>query len=331
MTLEVMQWAEATAAIQEAESILLVTHVSPDGDAIGSMLGLLHALRGMGKKVEAAVDDGVPDFLEFLSGSKEISKRVNGKWDVMVSLDASDEPRTGDAGAFGRSHSKLVINLDHHATNTAFGHVHLVDPAAVSAAEIVFRWLKWMGVPVSLDSATALLTGMMTDTMGLRTSNVVPGTVGIVQELMLLGPSLSDIMYRALVSKPYAAVHLWALALPSVQLHDGLVSAVVRADAMKKVGYYDATDGGLVSLLAAVEEAKVAFVIKERTDGRVELSFRSKPGYDVASVAFALGGGGHKQAAGTTVNGKIEAVQERVLPMLRQVIETGKYEVSNGA
>jgi bifunctional oligoribonuclease and PAP phosphatase NrnA len=164
--------------------------------------------------------------------------------------------------------------------------------------------------------------------MGLRTSNVVPATLRIVEELMTLGPSLSDITYRTMVSKPYAAIHLWALSLPTVKLQDRLVSAVVRADDMKKVGYYDATDGGLVSLLAVVEEAVVAVVFKERTDGRVEISLRSNVGYDVSSVAFALGGGGHKQAAGATVNGKVEAVQERVVPMLRQVIEHGIY---NGA
>jgi bifunctional oligoribonuclease and PAP phosphatase NrnA len=328
MTLEVVQWAAATTAIRAAESILLVTHISPDGDAIGSMLGLYHALCEMGKKVEVAVDDGVPDFLEFIPGWKEVSRRINGQWDVMVSLDASDEARTGDAGAFGRSHSATVINLDHHATNTAFGHIHLVDPLAVSAAEMVYRWLKWMEHPVSLESATALLTGMVTDTMGLRTSNVVPATLRIVEELMTLGPSLSDITYRTMVSKPYAAIHLWALSLPTVKLQDRLISAIVRADDMKKVGYYDATDGGLVSLLAVVEEAVVAVVFKERNDGRVEISLRSNVGYDVASVAFALGGGGHKQAAGATVNGKVEAVQERVVPMLRQVIEQGIY---NGA
>jgi phosphoesterase RecJ-like protein len=326
MTFEVMQWAEATDAIRQAESILLVTHVSPDGDAIGSTLGLFHALKAMGKKVEAAVDDGVPDFLEFLPGAKEIAKRVNGKWDVMVSLDASDEPRTGDTGVFGRSHSQVVINLDHHPTNSGFGHIHLVDPVAVSAAEIVYHWLKFMEQPIALDAATALLTGMMTDTMGLRTSNVVPGTLAIVQDLMSMGPSLADIMYRALVSKPYSTVHLWSMALPSVQLQDRLVSGSVRADDMKKAGYYDATDGGLVSLLATVEEALVAVVFKERTDGKVEVSMRSKVGYDVASVAAALGGGGHTQAAGAKVNGKLDAVRERVVPMLRQVIERGVYD-----
>jgi len=117
-------------------------------------------------------------------------------------------------------------------------------------------------------------------------------------------------------------------ARSTLKLQDRLVSATVRADDMKKVGYYDATDGGLVSLLAVVEEAVVAVVFKERNDGRVEISLRSNVGYDVSSVAFALGGGGHKQAAGATVNGKVEAVQERVVPMLRQVIEQGIY---NGA
>src|SRR5512145_989397 len=121
------QWLAAAAAVEAASSILVVTHVSPDGDAIGSLLGLTLALRERGKKVTASVDDGVPDFLKHLPEAETVQGKLkHGRWDLMISVDASDEERTGVSGAFGRARSQQVINLDHHPTNTAFGDIFLV-------------------------------------------------------------------------------------------------------------------------------------------------------------------------------------------------------------
>jgi phosphoesterase RecJ-like protein len=145
MTLPQPQWKQATEAIHTAKTVLVVGHFSPDGDAIGSTLGLATALRAMGKRVDAANDDGMPDYLDFIVGADTMKDDISGgKWDVMVSVDSSDEERTGKAGTIGRENSKTVINLDHHATNTLFGDVYLVDPSAVSATEIVFDWLVHM-------------------------------------------------------------------------------------------------------------------------------------------------------------------------------------------
>src|SRR5262249_10161434 len=120
MTMTILNWTEATEAVDSAKSIVLVTHLNPDGDAIGSLLGLANALRERGSAVMTlAVDKGVPTYLRFLPGSDDVLPALHeGEWELMISLDASDEGRTGECGVYGRAHSQRVINIDHHPTNT---------------------------------------------------------------------------------------------------------------------------------------------------------------------------------------------------------------------
>lgn len=319
-----IQWLEATEAVKQAASLLVVTHVSPDGDAIGSLMGLTLALREMGKKVDAVVDGGVPDFARFVPGSNTVQGKLKrGKWDVMISTDASDEERTGLVGIYGRKHSAKVINLDHHPTNTFFGDIFLVLAEAVSATEIVYLWLKNMGHPLSPQVATALLTGLVTDTIGFRTNNVRATTLGVAQQLMEAGASLYDITQRTMVSKPFREIQLLSYVYPSVKLQGNIVSGVVTQDDLKRAGQVEATDAGLVSQLIAANEAVIAVVFKELDDGRVELSLRSKPGFDVGTVAFALGGGGHRQASGATIAGPLDAAIARVMPLLETASALG--------
>ncbi len=319
-----MNWTEAAAAVNQAGSILVVTHVKPDGDAIGSMLGLAIALREMGKKVDAAVDGGVPDYLQFIPQQETVLGELNqGQWDLMISVDASDEPRSGDAGGYGREHSTVVINLDHHATNTMFGNIHLVIPEAVAASEIVYDFLVKMGKPISKSVATALLTGMVTDTMGFRTNHVVPRTLEVVHQLMLAGGPLVDVINRTLVSKPLSDIMLWKEVFPSVEYKDGIISAVITPENLQTVELRDMTDAGLVSTLVTADEVMIAVVFKVQPDSKVELSLRSKIGYDVGEVAFKLGGGGHKAAAGATVDGTLDEVKAKVMPMLAAVVKQG--------
>lgn len=313
-------WAAATQAVDQAAAILIVTHVSPDGDAIGSLLGLGNALRERGRSVTCAVDGGVTGYLDFLPGTKAVLDKLTfGHWDLMISVDSSDEERTGAVGAFGRSRSQQVINLDHHATNTLFGDIHLVMPETVSATEVIFHWLRHMQQPFSQDIAVPLLTGLLTDTLGFRTNNVTAETLRLATTLMEAGANLNDITMRTLDSKPFRMLELWKHALTSVMLDQAVIAANVTQADLSAVHVDDVTDGGLVSLLNQVNEARVAVVFKELPDGKVEISLRSKPGYDVSQVAFAVGGGGHKQASGATIDGPLDAARARILPMLQAV------------
>ncbi len=321
----ILNWTEATGAVDSAKSILLVTHISPDGDAIGSLLGLGNALRERGCAVTTlVVDKGVPPYLRFLPGADGVLPALtSGEWELMISLDASDEERTGDAGVYGRAHSKTVINIDHHPTNTLFGGIYLFLPDAVSTSQIVQQWLEFINQPLTRDSALPLLTGLVTDTQGFRTSNVRPETLGYAQKLMQAGASLTEVTQRTLASTPYQNIQLWKYVLPSVELKDGVISAMVTQEDAHRAGLADVTDAGLVEFLVTANEAMISVVFKALTDGRIEVGFRCKPGYDVSKVAFSLGGGGHKQASGATIAGPLDVAKARVMPLLRDAYRQG--------
>lgn len=313
------QWNEAYQAVQQAQRILVVTHISPDGDAIGSMLGTANALRAIGKSVDTAVDEGVPPFLAFLPQSQHIMAELNsGQWDLMISVDASDEQRTGAVGAYGRANSTQVINLDHHATNTGFGNLHLIDPQAVSATQIVYEWFAWCGFPITYEVAVPLLTGLVTDTLGFRISGVTPRTLEIAQALMQAGASLPEITARALDTMTYNGLRLWALALNRATLENGVMYASLTRDDYVLAGTDD--EAGLSGFLVRVQEAKISAVFNEQPDGKINVSMRAKKGYDVAQVALMFGGGGHKPAAGATIDGTLEQVRAQVLAALFEMV-----------
>ena len=317
-------WNDATQALQAAERVLVVTHIHPDGDAIGSALATAGLVKSMGKKLILAVDDKVPEDLRWLPQVDMFQHKLTiGRFDLMIAVDCGDLQRTGKVGAYGMRHSERVVNIDHHPSNTMFGDVNIVVPHAVSATEILYHWFMKMGVELSSNIAIPLLTGLVTDTLGFRTSGVGSGTLAVAQALMDAGANLSEITARSLDSMPYQTLSLWRQVFPSVQLQDGIITAIVTEADANAVGYDEASDGGLVSLLNQVVEAQVAVVFKEKPGKQVNLSIRSKPGYDVGSVAVALGGGGHAQAAGATVDGTIDEVRTRALPLLTEAVQTG--------
>lgn len=323
MSYSTPQWDDAVSAINSAQTILVVSHISPDGDALGSLLGMTTTLKSLGKTVTGALDDAVPDYLAFMPQSGTITSQPSGDFDLMISVDASDEERSGQVGEYGRNHSKKVINLDHHPTNTGFGDIHLVVPTAVSACEIVFDLLGYMGHDLSADTAYVLLVGMVTDTLGFRVDSTTPRTLEIAQALMQKGAPLPEIMGRTLNSKSYEDILLWKAVYPSVELNDAVITATVTLEDTENAGLDKPSDGGLVSHLITVNQAKVSVVFKEQPDNKVEISFRSKKGYDVGTLAFELGGGGHTQASGCTVEGSLAEVKARVLPMAHKVVAEG--------
>lgn len=320
-------WQQAADAVTAAQKILVASHISPDGDAVGSLMGVVNALRALGKAVDAALDDKVPEYLKFIPGCDTIIHGINsGEYDLFISVDSSDEERTGLSGVYGRTHSKKVINLDHHATNTYFGDIHLVVPTAVSATEIVFDWFTNTGITISPEIAIPLMTGLVTDTIGFRTSGTTARTLEIAQELMKRGASLSEVTARTLDTRPYNAVELWKHVLKSVTLDDGVIYAVITQEDYEQAGVDD--DSGLVQFLVRVNEARVAVVFREVSKEAIELSFRSKAGFDVSKVARDLGGGGHVQASGATVAGTLGEVIARVLPMLSEAVKQGTLVIA---
>ena len=317
-------WEGAWALVAGEKRILIACHVQPDGDAIGSMLGLGLCLREHGKTVDMAVDGGLPPGFAFLTSAETISNTpTSGEWDLFISVDSSDEERTGASGVYGRAHSRRVLNLDHHITNDGFGDAQLILTTAVSATEIVYRWLRAVGVALSTPVAQALLTGLVTDTQGFRTDNVNAETLSIAQDLINCGASLSRTMRHTLNQRSFATIRLWQRVLPGVELDGRVISATVLKANWQAVGVAPGKDGGLVGLLRQVKEAAIAVVFVEVNPEEIKVELRCDAGCDVWFVAHSLGGGGHRQASGATIQCNLAEAKARVLPLLHAAAGQG--------
>lgn len=326
-----MEWDKAAALLAQARCVLVLTHVSPDGDAIGSMLGLAHALRAMGKDVITAVDEGVPPELAFLPGSETVHASLNGvQADLVIAVDCGDESRMGRVGQVALRSGAPLINLDHHPTNTQFGDANLVDARTTASAEGVLDWLDRLGVPLDRATAYCLLTGVVTDTLCFRTDNVTSETLGKAQRLMAAGAPLAEIVQRTVNRKSYAGLRLWALAMPAVRLEDHVIWATITREMFAQAGYAGSDDAGLVSVLVQAEEAYISAVFRETPEGTVEIGIRAVPGFDTSGVAVALGGGGHRLASGATVREPLETLVPRVVAMLKEAVRAGTPLVGEG-
>ena len=303
--------------IRRARRIMAIAHITPDGDCIGSLLALGHALRTLGKQTVLVCADPVPQQFHFLQGQDLVTSDPEGEFHLLISLDSSDIQRMGSVyrpGAFARV---PLINIDHHATNVHFGTVNWVDTSAASTAEMVFDLIEEMAVPLTPDIALCLLTGVVTDTRCFRTSTTTSKTMSIATRLMEAGASLNQISEQVLNRRPLAVIRLWAEALSTLQLRERVIWAEIT-QAMRKRAGMEKSDaaGGLTSFMATAHEADVAVVFTEKPGGKVEVGFRSVPGVDVSELAFQFGGGGHPQASGCTLNGTLEEVRRRVLAAL---------------
>ncbi|MCD4685089.1 MAG: bifunctional oligoribonuclease/PAP phosphatase NrnA [Anaerolineae bacterium] len=321
-----LDWKKATALVHDAQRVLVVAHVGPDGDAFGSLLGLAHALRRLGKDVITALDGGVyPEFM-FLPGAEDVHAALDSvDVDLTIAVDCGDESRMGKVGQVARATGKPLINLDHHRTNTRFGDANLVDERTVAAAEGVLDWLPRLGVELDAEIALCLLTGLVTDTLCFRTDNVTSDTLGKAQQLMSFGASLSDIVQRTVNHRPYAGIRLWSVVMPTVQMAEHVMWAEITQEMFQQAEYDGFDDAGLVSMLVQTEGVYIAVVLREKPDGSVELGIRAVPGYDTSKVAVALGGGGHPAASGATVHEPLDVVVPRAVKMLQDVVRNGKW------
>lgn len=311
------QLKRASQLIQSARCPLLVCHVAPDGDAVGSLMGLARALWQMGREPIAACSDAIPYHFDFIPGAKTIVQEINGRFDLVISLDCSDLGRLGHFPEMPNFGSYPLLNIDHHLTNLGFGDVNLVDPQASSTAEVVLRLLTYLAIPIDAKLATCLLTGIVTDTRGFRTSNVTVQVMDAALRLMKAGASLPYITQRALDRRPIVALRLWGAVLAHLQIENGVIWASIPLAMRRAVGYAGNGDAGLASFLISANDADVAAIFSEREDGRVEVGLRAVPGFDVARVALQFGGGGHVLAAGCNLPGPLEKAQAQMLTVLQ--------------
>lgn len=304
---------ELAAQLTQASSVLVVSHLSPDGDAIGSLLAMGAVVDHFARPVVLGIADTLPDLFRFLPGHPRIVRQAAGPFDLVVALDASDERRLGDLYSQHASGARTIINIDHHATNVRFGTVNWIDPRAAATAELLYQLAVTLAVPLSSELAAYLLTGIVTDTRGFRTSSTTPTTLTVAADLMNHGASLHQVMEITLERRTLGSLRLWGEALRRTQRHGRVVWSQLTAADRARCGVGDNSgDTGLSGFMATANEADVAILFTER-NGSVEVSMRARPGFDVAAAALALGGGGHPQAAGCTVPGPLPPARRQVM------------------
>lgn len=305
--------------LEGARRVLIVAHIEPDGDAIGSALGLAWALRRRGVTCALACADPVPASLRFLPGSDAFAPRWRVDEDLIVVVDTSDTARIGAIyPAEGRDDTPLVV-IDHHITNVRYGDANWVAERA-STCELVLELVTAMGISLDPTIATCLLTGLITDTRGFRTRSTDAATLQSAVTLMEAGASLGDVMEAVFRSRTVPMLRTWGAALSDVQLEDGVAWVEVSQEALRRAGADASAADGLSNLLSTVREAEVAVVFREVRPGVVDVSFRSTPRVDVAAVALSLGGGGHRQAAGCLLQLPLARARERVLDALHRAM-----------
>ncbi len=302
---------------QTAEKILIVSHIRPDGDAVGSVLGLGLSLQSIGKQVQMVLADGVPPSFRHLPGADQLRRHPDGKFDLICVVDCSDLQRTGNAL---NGYSQPDLNIDHHVTNLYFARLNLVDPQAVATAEILAELIKAIHLPMPPSVAAALLTGLITDTLGFRTSNVSPNSLRLAASLMETGVDMPELYRRALITRSFEATRFWGAGLSTLVKEGRMVWATLTMADRNAAGYNGRDDADLINVLASIEDTDIALIFVEQPNHHVKVSWRAQTGFDVSQIALQFGGGGHPFASGADIIGELADVQASVLVATRALL-----------
>ncbi|MBI5944816.1 MAG: DHH family phosphoesterase [Chloroflexi bacterium] len=309
---------EVKDRLDAAKKIVIASHVRPDGDAIGALLGLGLALRDAGKSVQMILADGVPSSFKHLEGSELIKKEPTGDHDTFITVDCADFKRTGK---IFENFGQPDINIDHHKTNENFGKINLIEADEVATSAILTSHLPAWGFKITKPIAAALLTGIITDTLGFRTSNITPEALRQAATLMETGVDMPEIYMRALVRKTYPAARYWGAGLSSMQSKNGIVWGTLTLADRKAAGYGGNDDADLINMISAIDGNKVGMIFVEQSDHHVKISWRALvAGVDVSQVAKHFKGGGHAAAAGADIEGGLTEVQKEVLKKTREML-----------
>ncbi|MDZ4857989.1 MAG: DHH family phosphoesterase [Candidatus Hydrogenedentes bacterium] len=313
--------ARVLDAFRAGSRFLITSHVSPDGDAIGSLLGIAHLLRALGKTdITCVLEDAVPRVYTFLDGADAIiaPATVNGAVDVAILVDAHAAERSGGVEPMLRR-AKLFIVIDHHLVEKADGMLQFVDPTYAAAGEMVYDLYALAGATLSPGAATCIYTAQTTDTGNYRYSNTNARSHRIAASLIEAGVNVRDVTARVIDTMSRGKYQLLQRVLARIQFLDG--GRVAHADVFDKdlseTGALAEDTDGLINYLRNIEGVRLAMVFRETADGKTKVSFRTQPELNAAEICRAFGGGGHAVAAGATLDSGLAEAKETVLTHLR--------------
>ena len=313
--------------IDRHEEFLVLAHVDPDGDAIGSCLALASGLRTSGKRAVVANESPLPESLRFLPGWEEVRlpPEVARVFPAVFVLDCSTLDRVGPSAAALLAPGAEVANIDHHAANDHFGNPRLVNVESSATAELVHEVLEACGIPIGPEAAECLYAGIASDTGAFRFTNTTPRVLRLAARLVERGarPAFTaDALYGR---KSEGSLRILGLALTSLESRAGGQVGVItiRKDMFDRARALPEEADGIVQFAKSLNGAKVGVLIQEVAPGEAKLSFRSDGSVDVNQVAGLFGGGGHKNAAGARVQGDFDRVRGAVLEALDRAVNGG--------
>jgi phosphoesterase RecJ-like protein len=309
---------EIKAALSTAERILVTSHIRPDGDAIGSTLAFGLALLDAGKQVQMVLADGVPAAFRHLPGSEKVQTQPEGPVDFIITVDCSELKRVGNV-LDGYGQPDLVV--DHHISTEPFGRFNVIEPTAAATASLLTRFLPVWGLTITPPIAANLITGLVTDTLGFRTSSTTPETLRQAADLLELGVDMSSLYFRSLVRRTFSAVKYWAAGLSSLQRADGIIWGTLTLADREAAGYNANDDADLINIVSSIDDADIAIMFVEQSPQKTKVSWRGlKPHIDVSQIARQFGGGGHRAASGAEVAGSLHEVQQKILAATRRYL-----------
>ncbi len=303
-------------------SALMLGHVHPDGDVLGTLFGLGLAMEKAGWSVSYAGPDPVPEVLDFLPGSDrwQVWRSAPRRFDTIVLTDCPNDGRTEGLLAGARGPESQVLNIDHHPDNRRYGTINWIDSSAAATGEMIYDLITALGWPIGPDVALGLYTAIHTDTGSFRYSNTTPRTFRIAAALTAAGaqPALvTDNLYQR---RPKDALPTLGRLLERVEVSDdGQVATLTVPEGMASEAFMAAED--LVTYPRSIAGVRVAVLLRAEADGKVKASLRGKGDVPVNRIAHRFGGGGHENAAGCTLPGPLPAAREAVLAAVRQALD----------
>jgi len=315
--------AEVARVLASGRRFLLPLHLAPDGDSVGSVLGLALLLDRLGVETVVSYErDPLPPVYGFLPGSDRVVPldRVAGEFSGAVFLDMTDPGRAGEKTREYMADLPLV-NVDHHPTNSGFGRVRFLDPEAPAVGEMIISIADCLGVPIGPEVATCLYVALMTDTGSFQYDNTTPRAFRAAARLVEAGASPPEVSRHVYETRSPASLRLVHLVLGTLTVEQGgrVAHVTLTRDMLARTGATLADSDGLINYPRSVAGVEVAILFREEEDGRVKVGFRSRH-VDVGELAASLGGGGHARASGCLLDGPVEAARALVLSRLRTVL-----------
>jgi len=308
--------------IKKADTIVILTHETPDGDAIGSSLAMKLAITQLGKKADVIIPEHsrIFDFLPEANSIKEQSEIK--KYDLAIALDCADLKRLAGGNEYFET-AKTKIQIDHHSINKMYADFNFVNPVAPACCEILVGMFEYFGIETTPEIGTCIITGIITDTGGFQYSGVTAETFEFAADLLRKGVNISDVYQKVLSTKTKANFELSRITASRMEFfaNGKIAFTYMNLEDEKNVGAEEGDHEGLVEQGRNIEGVEVSVFLREKEGANgYKVSLRSKEYVNVADVALMLGGGGHIRAAGCFIPGTVEEAKEKILDEIKKVI-----------